>query len=534
MKIKRFLSVLLAAMFVVGAFALTATAEVKDTTKDVTLTIYALEASDGSEVTVDSNVTGEQVTISGRKPIPGVSFNLYKVDDNETSTDVPEGKTAIPTGYTDSNGKVVVVIPAQSQGRYLVVENEKPDYTKGSTVPFLVDLPMTNAQGTGFLYEVYAYPKQVVEYDTDVPSDSDPTPPQTDTDKPTDTEPTPPDTETDTTTDSEPTPPNTDISTDEEQLPNPEVSKQVSDDNGQTWKDEANIDALGGQKAYWKISAEIPDSIEKFKVYNVGDILDDRLIPPSADEVVASVEGVELPKSSYTVEISGQKITVKFTPSALGSFANKFVDVVFPTAIDLTADYSLGYRIENIATLTFTKIADESVYTDTDITTDTDISTDTDSDGEGTTTTITTTEVEVWTGEIQGYKHDKDNKPLSGAEFTLYSDKECKNQVAKTTSDKNGEFKFTGLLDGTYYLKETKAPEGFQANDNVMEVKLDMKTTKVATRVDVLNVPESNLPVTGGAGIIGISLIGLAIAVLGGFVIYLALRVRKKSMYAMA
>ena len=68
--------------------------------------------------------------------------------------------------------------------------------------------------------------------------------------------------------------------------------------------------------------------------------------------------------------------------------------------------------------------------------------------------------------------------PLAGATFTLYHDPECKSPVKVRTydektgvssiaanaadltciSDENGHFSFTGLDEGTYYMKETSAP----------------------------------------------------------------------------
>ena len=52
---------------------------------------------------------------------------------------------------------------------------------------------------------------------------------------------------------------------------------------------------------------------------------------------------------------------------------------------------------------------------------------------------------------------------LEGAEFTLYSDSACNNAIETQVSDGNGNFKFKNLRTGTrYYMKETKAPEGYR------------------------------------------------------------------------
>lgn len=495
MRIKKFLSVLLIAMVAVGVFALPAAAAAKDASKDVSLTIYALQAKDGSEVTVDVNVTGERATLSDVKPIEGAVFALYKVSDDETSTAVPTGAAPLKTAPTAADGSTKIIIPAADQGRYLVIEDSAPEGTIGKTIPFLVDLPLTNPEGTDFLYDVYVYPKQPVK---ETPAS----------------------------------------------IPDPKVSKLVSGDNGKTWGDEANIEAASGKKAYWKITGEIPDTVAQFDIYEIGDILDNRLIPPTGREVKASIDGKELPADKYSVTIKGQTITVNFDVKNLALYANKSVDVIFPTAIDLKAKNAIGIKIENIATLTFSKLSGSAGITDSEKDTDTetgtqpgDHSTDfdvtTDGDVVVTRSTISTNVVRVWTGSIEGFKHDNDKKPIEGAEFTLYSDKECKDAVDKSVSDKNGVFAFTGLLDGTYYLKETKTPDGYQENNNVIEVKIDGKSEPVK-KVDVLNIPKTNLPVTGGAGIIGISVVGITIALIGIMTVILTLKAYKKSRYAAA
>lgn len=59
---------------------------------------------------------------------------------------------------------------------------------------------------------------------------------------------------------------------------------------------------------------------------------------------------------------------------------------------------------------------------------------------------------------------------LEGAEFGLYLDHACTQEVESFTTDAEGNGK-TGLVaEGTYYLKEKKAPKGFLVSQDVLEI----------------------------------------------------------------
>lgn len=60
-------------------------------------------------------------------------------------------------------------------------------------------------------------------------------------------------------------------------------------------------------------------------------------------------------------------------------------------------------------------------------------------------------------------KINNHNKVLEGAEFTVYSDADCKTEVTKGKTDDNGDLTFKDLIpEKDYYLKETKAPQGYR------------------------------------------------------------------------
>ena len=63
---------------------------------------------------------------------------------------------------------------------------------------------------------------------------------------------------------------------------------------------------------------------------------------------------------------------------------------------------------------------------------------------------------------------------LKVAEFTLYSDAVCTKKIRTAKTDtKNGIALFDDLTYGTYFIKETKAPVGYELSDEVVKVTID-------------------------------------------------------------
>ena len=68
---------------------------------------------------------------------------------------------------------------------------------------------------------------------------------------------------------------------------------------------------------------------------------------------------------------------------------------------------------------------------------------------------------------------------LSGATYGVYSDKGCTKSVATLTTDSNGNTDTVELRAAKYYVKETKAPKGFQLDKNIYT--LTVKAGETAT-----------------------------------------------------
>ena len=74
---------------------------------------------------------------------------------------------------------------------------------------------------------------------------------------------------------------------------------------------------------------------------------------------------------------------------------------------------------------------------------------------------------------------------LGGAEYTVYSDKACTKKVGNLKTDSKGKSNTLALVERTYYVKETKAPKGFEKDSKVYKVVVKKEKTTVLKVTDI-------------------------------------------------
>lgn len=220
MKLKRLFTAALSAVLALSLCAMPAMAEdgstttagtpladgmpVWDTTQKGSITIHKFEYNPSSGATSQQGTGAEgEAAPSGAKPLGGVTFEIYKVQ-NEEWLKAYYGGQAAATGQDFSNidasnyystnsttgaitvngSKIDTVTTATSGtdigvakkdglalGLYLVVETSAPDKVTSPAAPFLVSVPMTRIADTtttnkltDWIYDVHVYPKNSTTY----------------------------------------------------------------------------------------------------------------------------------------------------------------------------------------------------------------------------------------------------------------------------------------------------------------------------------------------------------------------------------
>lgn len=305
----------------------------------------------------------------------------------------------------------------------------------------------------------------------------------------------------------------------------PEIVKKIyEDDLNVGWNDIGDFEI--GQNIPYKYESSVPDMSGYTSYYFGFDDVMDTGLSLKENSLQIKINDTIVDKSLYTLTKTENGFTVQF--ENLKNVPN----VKAGQKIILTYD---AYLNENCVT----RIGENGFENKVRLS----FSNDPQSDSKGQTPWDS---VVCYTYQIKGLKtSDKDVK-LEGAQFELYRDKVCTDKVDLKksangyvlsagskdvlSSDTNGSFIILGLDQGTYYLKEIKAPDGYQILKEPVEITItptfigdrnnyvsgnsalqDFKATSfekvlstskpdTSVALKVINQTGSKLPITGSAG----------------------------------
>ncbi len=255
-----------------------------------------------------------------------------------------------------------------------------------------------------------------------------------------------------------------------------DVTKKVTGKNTSTTVENSNgtTDAVGDTLTF-TITPTIPNYGAEYTnaQYIVSDTLSEGLTLDTASIVVSgATEG-----SDYSITGTSESgFTVTFTKSFLTNGNAKNVTIKYNATLNDKAVHGFDANTNTAKIKYSTNPSEDSDLKEKEKTTY-HYTFDIDGDVQGS-KKITGNEVVKVAVDSEGnaiFNTEKKvlsevSNPLEGAEFTLYSDEACTTVVRTATTNDSGLMKMTGLDAGTYYLKETKAPTGYQLNEQVVKV----------------------------------------------------------------
>ncbi len=318
----------------------------------------------------------------------------------------------------------------------------------------------------------------------------------------------------------------------------PTVDKKIVENNSEV----EYVTRAVGKPVDFKLTTTITGSLnEKLAVYNVTDSYDEALTFDKSTVKVALAsdnKGKVVDAANYDITEGTNSFKVEFKSDYLAQdefYGYSKVVVTYTATLNEKALDSVKYGVNGV------KNSDGLEYGNKPA-------------SESAPTVIPGPTVYVFTAKINVIKVDAQDhdKKLGGVEFTLFdADKKVMKDAAGKdivlTTDGNGFISFQGLDKGTYYVQETKEPEGYNRNTAFHQVDLVPTINKVtdssvavqgykytmtlpagdAATVTVENT-KTPLPPTGGTGTMMFFVIGGALIAIAGALFVVVLKKRAK------
>ena len=251
-----------------------------------------------------------------------------------------------------------------------------------------------------------------------------------------------------------------------------------------------------------------------------------------------------LTNAEYTVAYnepdadSNRTLTVQLANSVLAKTSDfySYSQVVVTYKAKLNANAVRGVKTDEIVKFTEGANKDKNDYKNADSKLNNNINyVELEYTANNTKSTLVGPYLKVYTYDLVVTKVDaaKDTTKLKGAKFKLYTNPACTDAYLATngnevTTGADGTATFAGLREGTYYLKETVAPTGYNLNTTVFEITVpgNNSTTGIVNQT----VTDSLLvtPNTGGMGTMMFTIGGAALIACAG-VLFLIVRKKKSA-----
>ena len=308
----------------------------------------------------------------------------------------------------------------------------------------------------------------------------------------------------------------------------PGLDKKVGDD-GEEMND-VDVDAAAGQKVNFKLTSNVPTDLLNY-------LNPEAVTPPFIDgEKPGTAEKVEIEdRGEYVLTfhdklneklINPENYVVKIGDTELTTEQYKVLtptdECSFEIALDLAALYEADV------------ITDDDIENATFITVTYDATLSADATAGSYKNTAWVTAPKDWktsedivyvnTYAIDIFKYDQADKTgLVGAEFTLT---DAEGTVIDTvTSGEDGHVVIDGLDAGTYYLKETQAPDGYVCSTAELEIVIPEKAG--VNKTVGVSFANSQIPHTGGTGTLMFTIGGAAIIATAGVLLLVSRKKRK-------
>lgn len=577
-KIKTTTAILLTLMLALSVFSINVKAKPTiNTGRTGSLTIYqyGMEDISGAGSAGTGETTDAGSVPAGSKPLQGVEYTIYKVE--ELSAYYGTSSPSLPTvaeaqdkvnleeitgtsATTGADGKATFT--NLSLGLYLVKVTESNENVTQEVAPFLVSIPMTKVDGSGWLYDVTVYPKSQTVYGAVILNKEDPShnPLQ-----------------------------NAQFKLQKKDTDDNYVDYYVLESNLFTTNSEGQIAIEGlpvGDYQFvetiaptgyildlnphqFTISANGTVKVDAGKyVADTGTVVNLTVINqtrPTLDKFVktesaSSEQAATNNEGSYDAKSATQtagKIVLwdvkNTTPTNIENYtAYKFTEV-FPAEVDYIAigsvtlgevtltegvDYTVTYD-DATRTLVVDFIVSPTGTPKNNLTSNELLVINIESElnekaldklgqaipldvtltynnGEGTSDTANPAVVpEVHTGGINIFKYTGTGTPLSNAEFQVFKTeadaRALTDPIALISADglstyttvvsaTDGYAMFKGIAYGTYYIVETKAPAGYNLLSSPVEVTVNNASHNTAEAIKIKNNSGFQLPKTGGIG----------------------------------